>query len=74
MALTPNEIKAEIMRRGDNIKKLAVQWGHSREDLSRIIHDQPGRSYPKLRAELAKYLGLTEEEVFGHSVAEKKAA
>ena len=63
MALSPIEIKTELMKRGVSIAELARRWGTTREAVSRVVHGYGGYAYPKIRKRLARYLGVPLAEI-----------
>ena len=70
MALSPLEIKVEILRRGDTLAGLARGWQAENPDLhiteqvlSRVIHRRAPYVYPEVKQLLANYLGVDVSEV-----------
>jgi lambda repressor-like predicted transcriptional regulator len=63
MALSPLQIKVELLKRGDSVAALARRWKTTREIVSRVIHRDGKYVYPEVRQKLARYLGVSISEV-----------
>ena len=74
MALTPIEIKTELMKRGVSMTELAKRWGTTREIVSRVIHRYGGYAYPDIRRRLARYLAVPVSEVGREDTRRKRRA
>lgn len=62
--MTPNEIKAELVRRGIKIKDIARQAGVSGEAVTMAIAGKYAYQGRRIRPYIARAIGRTESEIW----------
>lgn len=63
MALTALEIKLKIMANGDTVAGLARRWDVWPAYVTYVINGTPGRDLNDVRKKLARYLGVSVDEI-----------
>jgi lambda repressor-like predicted transcriptional regulator len=69
--MTPNEIRAEIIRKGSSLTKIAAKAKCTVPEISMCISGD--RIYPKIRKVIARELGKRVDAIFGEHHPQPKS-